>query len=183
MNNLQEINDLLLTETSRRNTDLVAGLVFQKPGLFEELFRVFMSNEEPASRRSAWVIDTVSEKLPELLVPHIPEMIRMLPFFNHDALKRHSLRMLTRSPLPEGELSGILVNCCFEWLMSRPESVSVKVYSMEILYRVSEIEPDLKKELADSIELHLDEETTGVQNRGRKLLKKLYSEMNDLKKP
>jgi len=165
---------------SRRNTDLVADLVFQKPELFEEFFRVFTGNSEPASRRAAWVVDTVSEKRPELLVSHIPDIIAMLPVFKHDGLKRHSIRMLARSPLPSGNLLGILITICFDWLISPQEAVSTKVFCMEILYRISQAEPDLKKELADSIEWRLNEETVGFKNRGQKMLKKLYAEMNNM---
>jgi hypothetical protein len=50
---------------------------------------------------------------------------------------------------------------------------------MEVLYRISQVEPDLKKELADSIEWRLHEESAGFKSRGRKLLTKLYSEMDD----
>jgi hypothetical protein len=103
-------------------------------------------------------------------------MIRMLEKFSHDGLKRHTLRMLMHVPLPEEEL-GTLVKTCFEWLVTPSESVAVKVYSMEILYRVSQSEPDLKKELADSIEWRLDEENAGFRNKGRKILKKLSREI------
>ncbi|MEI6683140.1 MAG: hypothetical protein WCO44_10960 [Bacteroidota bacterium] len=176
-------HELLLYEMSRRNTDFVAGLIVQKPELFDVLFDIFLSNVEPVSRRAAWVIDTVSEKMPWLLHPRIPEIIRLLPEFKHDGLKRHSVRMMARSPLPEGDLLGILINICFDWLVSPAEAAATKVFCMEILYRISEMEPDLKKELADSIEWRLNEETPGVRNRGTKMLKKLYEEINGAVRP
>jgi hypothetical protein len=172
------LDDFLLFEMSRRNTDLVAELILKKPALFEELFRIFMRNEEPVSRRAAWVVDTVTENQPDLLKPHLTRILEMLEVFSHDGLKRHSLRMLSRSPLPEEEEQiGKLMTLCFEWLLSPKEAVSVKVYCMELLYRISQVEPDLKKELAESIEWRLNEETPGFKNRGQKLLKKLYKEM------
>jgi hypothetical protein len=171
------LENFLVFEMSRRNMDLVADLIFQKPEIFEELFSVFMRNEEPVSRRAAWVIDTVTEKKPELLASHLRQIIDKLHSFSHDGLKRHSLRMLARSPIPSGDQMGELMTICFDWLLSPGESVSVKVYCMELLYRISQVEPDLKKELADSIEWRLNEETAGFKNRGQKLLKKLYKEM------
>jgi hypothetical protein len=173
----KEIEELLNIETSRRNTDLLADLIFQKPELFNEFTAVYLRNEEPVSRRAAGVVDTVSEKLPELLAPYLPGIVEKLPTFSHDGLKRHSLRMLARSTLPSGHL-GPLINICFDWLTSAGESVAVKVWCMEILYRISQIEPELKKELADSIEWRMEEETAGFKNRGKKILKKLYLEMN-----
>jgi hypothetical protein len=168
----------LLPELSRPNTDLVAGLVLQKHELFDELFQVFLGNEEPVSRRAAWVVDLVSEKNPHLLEPRIPEIIRMLPEFGHDGLKRHSMRMLARSPLPSGELLGTLMNICFDWLVSADEAIATKVHCMELLYRIAQVEPDLRKELADTIEWRLNEASAGFKNRGQKLLRRLNAEMD-----
>jgi hypothetical protein len=172
------IDDFLLIEMSRRNTDMVADLVMQKPALFDELFQAFLRNEEPVSRRAAWVVDIVTEKFPELLIPHLGHILSMLPKFKHDGLKRHSLRMLDRSPLPDGDELGKLITICFEWLLSPREAVAVKIYCMDLLFRISRIEPDLKNELADSIEYRMREETAGFKNRGQKMLDKLYSELN-----
>jgi hypothetical protein len=72
------------------------------------------------------------------------------------------------------------MNMCFDWLVSAKESVAVKVYAMEILYRISQVEPELKKELADSIEWRISEGTPGFKHRGLKTLKKLYKEMSSV---
>ena len=169
----QKIEELLTIESSRRNTDLLADLIYNKPALFSDFFEVFMRDEEPVSRRAAWVIDTVSEKFPELLFPFIPVIIEKLPEFSHDALKRHSVRMLARSPLPSRQL-GQLATTCFGWLTSSTEPPAVKVWCMDILYRIAQSEPELRKELADSIEWRMQEESSGFRNRGMKILKKLY---------
>jgi hypothetical protein len=174
---METLADLLRNEILWRNTDLVANLVSRQPGLFGELFRIFSGNTEPLSRRAAWALDIVSEKNPELIQPYLDEIVDLLPSFRHDGLKRHSLRILSRSPLPSESHLGNLVNLCFNLLLSPGESVSAKVYSMEILYKISQIEPDLKKELADSIEWRMNEETPGFKNRGQKIMKKLYSEI------
>jgi hypothetical protein len=180
MHGNESLTDLLMVETSRRNTDLIADIVLQKPELFEELVNIYLRNVEPLSRRAVWAVDTVAEKRPELLESYLESIIETLPDFGHDGLKRNSLRMLARSPLPQKYL-GDLMNICFDWLISPKESVAVKVYAMEILYRMSNDEPELKKELADSIEWRIAEETPGFKNHGLKLLKKLNKEMNTRK--
>jgi hypothetical protein len=177
MSDNESLIDLLMVETSRRNTDLIADLVVNKPALFDELVGIYLSNEEPVSRRAVWVVDTVAEEFPQLLDKYLETIVEALPRFEHDGLKRISLRMLSRSPLPQNNL-GELMNLCFDWLVSPAESVAVKVYAMEILYRISQDEPELKKELADSIEWRIGEGTPGFKNRGLKTLKKLYKEMN-----
>jgi hypothetical protein len=177
MSKNESLIDLLMVETSRRNTDLIADVVFNKPELFDELVGIYLKNEEPVSRRAVWVVDTVAEKLPELLAPYLESIAEALPNFEHDGLKRLSLRMLSRSPLPQKYL-GEIMNICFDWLVAPKESVAVKIYAMEILYTISQAEPELKKELADSIEWRIVEGTPGFKNRGLKTLKKLYKEMS-----
>lgn len=174
------LTDLLMTELSRRNTDLVADLIRDRPVLFTELMEIFLRNAEPVSRRAAWVADTVSEKHPELIDSYLGSLTGALTRFEHDGLKRHALRILSRSHLPQ-QCLGALMKTCFDWLISPKESVAVKVYAMEILYMMSQAEPDLKKELADSIEWRMAEETPGFKNRGMKLLRKLNKEMNSMK--
>lgn len=170
------LEELLGFETSRRNTDLVADLILKKPKLFDELVRLYLKNEEPVSRRAAWVADVVTEKSPQLLDPFIDTIAGQLKTFTHDGMKRESLKMLSRSTLPEENL-GQLISVCFDWLTSGRESVAVKMFSMEILYRISQKEPEMKKELADSIEWRMQEETPGFRAHGKKLLKQLYSEL------
>lgn len=171
------VSELLLEEHSRAQTDFVADLVFNRPTLFTELWKIFIANEEPVSRRAAWVVDICSEKKPEWIAPLLPELIETFPGYGHDGLKRHSLRILSRSPLPAGKL-GELASICFDWLLHREESVAVKMYCMEILYRISEMEPDLKPELADTITLQMVEGTPGIRSCGRRILKKLSQEIN-----
>jgi hypothetical protein len=177
MPRIERLEDLLSVETSRRNSDLIADMILQKPALFGELMSVFFRNEEPVSRRAAWVMDIVSEKSPELISPYIEEIARHLPEFTHDGMKRESVKVLARSPMVS-EQFGPLMNICFRWLVSPEESVAVKMFSMEILYRMSEIEPDLRHELADSIEWRMQEETPGFKSKGRKLLAKLNRGIN-----
>jgi len=173
------LEDLLLFEMSRRNADLVVDLITQKPELFEELFSIFTKNAEPASRRAAWVMDLVTEKHPDLIMPYLNKLVDLLDTFRHDGLKRHSIRILSRSPFPSDTHLGLLISICFKWLLSPDEAVAVKMFCMEMLYRVSRIEPDLKKELADSIELRIAEGSPGFKNRGNKVLVKLHSEIEN----
>jgi hypothetical protein len=166
------LTELLQKGAGRNRADVVADAVEQRPGLFPELVTIYLGPEDPVSRAAAWAVDLCTEHHPEWTLPYIEEMAASLPRFRHDAFKRHTLRMLMRLPLPEREL-GTLINTCFEWMTSSSEAVAQKVFAMEILYRVALAEPDLKKELADTIILRLDEETAGFRNRGLKILKKL----------
>jgi hypothetical protein len=166
------LTELLAKGAGRNRADVVSDAVEQRPELFPELVGIYLANEEPVSRVAAWAVDLCAERHPEWMQPYIGKMAGALPGFGHDALKRHTLRMLMRLPLPEAEL-GTLMNVCFGYITSGKEAVAQKVYAMEVLYRIAQTEPDLKKELADSISWRMGEETAGFRNRGLKILKKL----------
>ena len=164
------LEGLLLLEQSRANTDLLTAIVLKKPVIFDELWTIVLRNEDPLSRRAAWVADYCAELQPELIRDRIEDLAFMVCSFKSDGLKRHSLRMLARSPLPDQNL-GFLVDSCFNWLQCKTESVAVKMYCMLILERVCAQMPELSGELYDIIEMQLPEASPGFRSRGRKVMK------------
>jgi hypothetical protein len=171
---LQQHNfrELLLKGNSRSYTDFVADIVNKRTELISELWEIYLAIEEPVSRRAAWIIDTASEGKPGWVEPFLPQLIAKLSEFNHDGLKRHALRIIARMPFPEGT-EGVLMNIAFEWLVSIPESVAVKMYCLQILYRLSANEPDILQELYDTIELQMADGTPGFKSIGSKLMQQI----------
>ena len=172
MNTPVTLRDLLLKGTGRAHTDMLCEALEQNPALFDELVSIYLANEDPASRKAAWAVDLYLERHPECMQHYIEDMVLLLEHPSHDAIKRHTLRMLMRLPLPVREL-GTLMNICFGWLVSPREPVAPKVYSMEILYRLALIYPELRNELSATINMLQQEGTAGLVARGRQILKKL----------
>ena len=114
----------------------------------------------------------ISRILDAWVEPYLPELILKLPLMNHDGLKRHALRIIARMPFPEA-LEATLMNIAFEWLLSATESVAVKMYSMQILYRLSASEPDILQELYDTIEFQLADGTPGFKSIGHKMMEQI----------
>lgn len=166
------LEELLLREQSRSNTDFLIQALREKPSLFDDFWAILMQNSDPVSRRAAWVIDCFTENEPQFLVGKIEELTESLTGFSSDGLKRHSMRMLSRSPLPTDQL-GMITDISFKWLQSPAESVAVKMYCIVILERVTEIYPELISELCDIIDFQLDEATPGFKSIAMKTLKKL----------
>jgi hypothetical protein len=166
------LRELLLKGNSRSYTDFVADIVTKRPELVGELWEIYFAIEEPVSRRAAWIIDTASENKPDWVAPFLPQLIVKLPEFNHDGLKRHALRMISRMPFPEGT-EGELLNITFEWLISTSESVAVKMYCIQILYRLSAKEPDILQELYDTIEFQIADGTPGFRSIGSKMMQQI----------
>jgi len=166
------LRELLLKGNSRSYTDFVADIVSKRTELVSELWDIYLAMEEPVSRRAAWIIDTASETKPEWVEPYLPGLIARLPVFNHDGLKRHALRMIARMPFPPGS-EAELMNIAFEWLVTTTESVAVKMYCIQILYRISATEPDILQELYDTIEFQMADGTPGFKSIGSKLMQQI----------
>lgn len=162
--------ELLLKGNSRSYTDFVADIVSRRPELISELWDIYLATEEPVSRKAAWIIDTGSENKPTWVEPYLPLLIGKLPVFDHDGLKRHALRMIARMPFPEGS-EGELLNIAFQWLLSATESVAVKMYCIQILYRLSASEPDILQELYDTIEFQMADGSPGFKSIGEKTMR------------
>ncbi len=172
MNQPKTLRELLSKGSGRNRADVVADAVEQRPELFHGLVEIYLSGEEPVSRVAAWATDLCAERHPGWIIPYADRLVGLLPRPGHTALKRHALRMLSRIEVPQTEL-GPLIGYCFTCLTSANLPAAPKVYAMEILYRISLAEPDLRQELTDTIMLRLDEETAGFRNRGLKILKKI----------
>jgi len=171
-----DFKELLLKGNSRSYTDFVANIVSQRPELVSELWDIYFSVEEPVSRRAAWIIDTASENRPDWVEPFLPELVAKLLVFNHDGLKRHALRMIARSPFP-ANTEGELMNIAFAWLLAPAESIAVKMYCIQILYRLSETEPDILQELYDTIEFQMVNGTPGFKSAGMKTMQQIDKDL------
>jgi hypothetical protein len=180
-NRMTDLRTLLLAEMSRRNTDFISDIVLSDKTLFENLFKLALLNEEPVSRRAIWVVDVISEVDPKILHPFMSELIEALHHFNHDGLKRHTLRMLSRNDLTMDQFLPIL-DLCFEFMRSEKESVAVRYQAMHLLYKMSEKEPGLKHEIISTIELQMHDGSSALGNQCLKLLKKLKFEINKLER-
>lgn len=174
------LDELLRQEMSRAQTDFVVNIVLQQPALFDELWGYYLHAEDPVNRRAAWAIDYITESKPKLLIPKLPQLIEALPSFKHNGLVRHALRMISRVQIPESHV-GELVDFCFKILLMKEMDIAPKAFGMDILYRISNQEPDLKSELADTIAYRMDEGTPGYKAHANKLLQVLYREIDELK--
>lgn len=166
------LDELLLREQSRANTDFLVDIVLKNPDLFNELWALVMRNEDPISRRAAWVADYCAEIRPAFIENKLEELSMRVNTFSSDGLKRHALCMMARSELPVHNL-GYLVDACFRWLENKTESVAVKMYSMVILERVCRQLPEFSSELYDLIKIQLPEARPGFRNCGEKIMKQL----------
>jgi len=160
---------------SRRHTDYIVCLIEEKDSLFGELWDVFLGTDELCARRAAWVLDLYTMKHPQALDGKTEAIINALEGFRHGGLHRHALKMLQRLPFEASPLAGKIASFCFDALISNLTPIAVQAHCMDILYRLTLIEPDLARELADCINMGMATGSPGFKSHGLKILKSLDS--------
>lgn len=164
---------LHLSDSSKKLAELTASMVYDEPNLLKPLIEVAWLDREPWSQRASRVVSICCCRFPELLKPYVSSIIRNLKDLKSEGPIRNFLKIFMEVPVElNNRNKSILLSLCFDYL-SGHYAVGLKVYSMDILYRLSEEIPEIRRELYHIIEEQLPESSAGFISRGRKVLKKL----------
>lgn len=177
MNKEAELKAQLLLENSKSNANYISQLIKDDEEQFMMLWEFIKNENPPLSSRSAWVLENVCSKYPYMVCKILDEMIELLQETDNVAIKRHVLKVLTYTEIPEIYL-GRIFDFCIRILESHAEAIAAKAYSMQILFNISEIEPGLKAELTSIFENQLIENSSGIKARALILLKKLNKQVD-----
>ncbi len=173
MNKTIDIKKVLMSEYSRTFIDVQVALIQQRPELFEAYWEQYTMLREPYSRRAAWVISHVVDRDPGMINhQHLEELIALAPELQTDAGKRCMTRILSIALIPES-LQGEVVDRCFTWLNSTEESIAVRNYCIDTLWRFSREIPEIGIELTAMLEHHQERFSTGLKNKSAKVLRQL----------
>ncbi len=167
-----DIKEQIQNERSRGNSDYIAAYIGNNDMLFYELMQLVFNGPDILPLWASWIACIVTDKYPGLLEPYVPEIIDNFKNFRHKGIIRNLLRQLAQIHIPH-EQQGILFDTCYNWLYSKNEPIAVKVHSMQVLYNISQSEPDLKNELYLVLDDFTDDISAGIRNRAMHLRKKL----------
>jgi hypothetical protein len=163
-----------LGDSGRATADLAVEAVGDNPVYFRRLLDISFNEPYPACMRASRVAMLCCEKKPEFLYPYLDEVVEKISKTKVSGVKRNFLKVINEFVGPDKlNEPGILVQQCFDWLMSLKEETGVRIYCAEILYKVTLFEPDLKPELITTIEFAREEGTVGFKNICGKILKLL----------
>lgn len=170
------IRELLLEEHSKAQMLRIVDLIEAAPERTEELMNLFFGEDQLLLQRSAWAVRHLSEQQPSLVAPYLERMVKNLQRPNlHDAVKRNTIAMLDAFPIPE-HLFGEVVTICFDYLADFETKVGIKCFSMSVIWKICQYEPDLSNELKLLIEEQMEYQTNGFKSRGRKILKAMQKQ-------
>lgn len=167
------IHKLLKNSPSKSEALKLCQSIVHQPPLIDDLIQMYLEGSTRLTQRAAGVICLCAEKAPVLVIPYLPAMLAKLKEPDiHDAAKRNTLRILQFIDIPE-QLEDEVMDLCFGYLESRAEAVAIKVFSMSVLYRLSEKYPELRNELRILIEDQMPYQKPAFISRGTKILAKL----------
>ena len=174
MNSEEELLGLLVAWD---NLPLMISDLKTEPEKIDLLMNIALHSRHPRSWRAAWMADKINDDSPELIAPYIGKMITSLGNETSSSKKRHFIKLISLHQIPAA-CHSLLMDYCLNCFMSGDEPVAVRVHALQVLYNISEAEPDFKPELLAVIEHEMNlHATAGIRSRGTHLARKLAAEM------
>jgi hypothetical protein len=171
------LEEEILKEHSRRQTDRIARWIGSDRRRYRELIELLLHGEPVITQRAAWILSICHDAHRHLILPHLPNILKKMQEPGvHAALKRNVVRSLQNCDIPQSQL-GTVVSLCFDFLAALDTPVAIRANAMTVLLNISDREPDLKRELRTSIELMLPHCEPAIVSRARMVMKKLDREL------
>ncbi len=169
------LRQIITNMSSMKEVEWFCDSALENPAIFRKLLEYSWSDDKKLSFRASWILTKVCDKFPEIIYPHLPQIVDALPEIENESVERSFLRILSLSDVSQlsEQHHGSLANYSFSELNSPTSAIAIKAYSMEILYRLSVIYPQLANELAVSIRALMEEGSAGIVSRGNAVLKKI----------
>jgi hypothetical protein len=165
----------VLIDSSKKLVDFGVRLVDKYPNLFPLLLNLALSQKKQISQRASRVVYNSIELDLNKYDEYLDEILQGLKFVKDESLIFNLLRVFTISKLPKNDDLEFLTDYCFKVLNKNLEKVAIKAYAMVILFRISNINPEIRIELINFLEIYQESESPGLACRSSKLL-------NDLRK-
>jgi len=171
----EDLQKMINSMMSMQEAEWIAASAGENPELFMKLLDYSYSSDKKLAFRASWTLSKVCDKFPELIYPYLPKIVEEMDGIENESTQRSFLRILSMTDLNKisQKHHGILADHCFRSLNSGFSAIAIKAYSMEIIYRLALIYPELANELATSITMLRGEGSAGVIARGNIIMKKL----------
>lgn len=170
-----DLQKFVNTMMSMKEAEWLATSAIENPAIFVKLLEYSGSADKKLAFRASWTLTKVCDRIPELIYPYLPQIVETLGMIDNESTLRSFLRILSLSDLGKINIRqhGLLTDFCFNILNSGFSAIAVKAYSMEILYNLTIIYPELANELAASIRILMEDGSAGITARGHMIIKKL----------
>jgi 8-oxo-dGTP diphosphatase len=171
----EEFRTMVNRTMGAKEVEWIAASAVENPEIFRKLFRYSFSDDKKLAFHSSWALSKVADKYPDLFNDYILLIIEVLDKLENESALRSFMRILTLTDMEklDSNQHGLLTDFCFTALRSGNSAIAIKAYSMDIIYKIAVIYPELVLELAATINMLQGEGSAGIVARGRIILKRL----------
>ena len=171
------VNDLL-PDSSRMNAEMAAGFIIEREQHLGEFIEACASGTGKIPMRASRVIFILSRKYPAILRPHLSRLLEIAENTSDESVSRNYLCCFEEyiDGFSE-EQTGRLLTLAFRRIEERSESIVIRPVCLRLLYRLSEIYPELKAEVFSLATWLSDEPYPSCQAVAKKILLKLRKEI------
>jgi 8-oxo-dGTP diphosphatase len=173
--NEEDLRSMVSNMMGRKEAEWLADSAVDNAEIFGKLLEYSFSKDKKLAFRASWTLSKVHDKYPDLIGSDLQLIIRSLDSLDNESVQRSFLRIISMTdlnPLSQKQ-HGILAGHCFKMLNSGFSAIAIKAYSMEIIYKLAIIYPELANELSSTINMLQGEGSAGIQARGHIILKRL----------
>jgi len=173
--NEEDLRSMVENIMGMQEAEWIAESAIGNSEILKKLLEYSFSDDRKLAFRASWTLTKVSDKYPGIISSDMPVMIDALDKLDNESVQRSFLRIISLSDINKisARQHGILADHCFELLKSGFSAIAVKAYSMEIIYKLAMIYPELANELSATISMLQGEGSAGILARGHIILKKL----------
>jgi hypothetical protein len=144
----------------------IAAWVGRNRRRFAEVVAFMMGTDAKLAARAAWVMSVCVEAHPELLEPHLKDLLDHLERHGlHPAIPRNTFRVLQFAPI-SGELEARVLSMALAAL-GGPVAVAVKAYAMTVLKRLAGDVPEIMAEVKLLIDEQMHDASPAFRARAR----------------
>jgi hypothetical protein len=164
------LKEEILREHSKRQATRIAAWVGTDKRRARSLMELFLKGDYRVAQRAAWVVRMCAQKHPRVIRPYLKQAVARMQEPNvHDAVKRSVVAILQTVEIP-ANLLGTVANVCFDYLSDVKTPIAVRAYSMTVLARIAEKEPELGRALRLVLERQLPYARPSLHARFRQVL-------------
>ena len=170
---MKDLRAAILKEHSKAQAARIAAWIGKNQSRFDQLFRLFLTDEYRVVQRSAWPVSITVLNHPPLIRKHYGMLMKKMKQPGmHDAVKRNVLRLLQDISVPV-RYRGLLMDACFQYIADPKEKPAIKAFSLTILDNLARDYPEISAELKSIIEDRFADESPAFRSRAKKILHRL----------
>ena len=171
----KQLQEMINSMMSMKEAEWVANSALENPAIFAKLLEYSCGDDSRLAFRASWTLTKVSDRYPEMFDPYLHPLVDTLSKIDNEGVERCLLRILSLTDMEklDDKHHGLLADHCFGRLSSGQSAIAIKAHSMEIIYNLSLIYPQLANELATSIRIVAENGSAGIVARGNMILKKI----------